>query len=109
MHVGFFAVHCGVEAFALVVGVARSGMHRADDLQQDEAHDAAVDDRRADGCRLDAELAGVAVEQAVGQAVQALSAKTPVRSAPTVPPTPCAATTSSESSRLVFARQIRPK
>ena len=36
-------------------------------------------------------------------------ANTPVSSAPTVPPTPCAATTSSESSRLDLARMTRPK
>ena len=34
----------------------------------------------------------------------AFCASTPVRSAPTVPPRPCAATTSSESSRRVRAR-----
>src|SRR6187549_363546 len=37
------------------------------------------------------------------------SANTPVSSAPTVPPTPCAATTSSESSNDVLARMINAR
>ena len=52
--------------------LARSGMTSADDLQQHEAHDAAVDDGRGDGDGLDAELPRIAEQQAVGDAVERL-------------------------------------
>ena len=54
----------------------------------------------------DEQLLRIAVQRAVRHAVPAFSAKTPVSSAPTVPPTPCAATTSSESSSEVLTRII---
>ena len=61
-----------IEADALVLVPGAQRHDDADELQQDEAHDAAVDDRRSDGRGLDAELRRVAEEQAVGDAVQRL-------------------------------------
>ncbi len=107
VQVGLFAVLRDVEAGALVRRVGAERHHQADDLQQDEADDAAVDDGRqrrpppgcpaGRGCRTSAPS---------NRPLSAFSAKTPVSSAPTVPPTPCAATTSSESSSDVLARMI---
>ena len=51
---------------------ARSGKTRPTSFSSTKLHDAAVDDRRADRHRLDAELRRVAEEQPVGDAVQAL-------------------------------------
>ena len=76
VHVGLFAVHADVETAALVVAVARSGITSADQLQQHEAHDAAVDDGRADRDGLNHQLPGIAEEQPVGDAVQGLLART---------------------------------
>ena len=99
-----------VEPVGLVGRTARSGMHEADQLQQDEAHDAAVDDRRRDRRRLNPELRRDCRRAAPSaMPFSAFCANTPVSSAPTVPPTPCAATTSSESSSDVFARQMQPE
>ena len=47
-------------------------MTSADHLQQDEAHDAAVDDRRDHGDRLDPELAGLPNSRPSADAVQRL-------------------------------------
>ena len=68
--------------------------------------DAAVDDgapgRRPPGCRA---APGCRTSRpSVPRRSRPCSAKTPVSSAPTVPPTPCAATTSSESSSRVRVR-----
>ena len=70
-----------------------------------EGRDRRVDDRLAHAERLHADLRRVAEEQAVGARLHAFGANTPVSSAPVMPPTPCAATTSSESSSRVRERQ----
>ena len=70
--VRFLAVLRDVEAGGLVGGVGAQRHDQADQLQQHEAHDAAVDDRRADRDGLDPDLAGIAEQQAVGDAVEAL-------------------------------------
>ena len=99
LHVRFFAVLPTSRPTPSSEAVGAQREDRADDFQQDEADHAAVDHRGDDRRGLDAELAGIAEEQTVlPGGVQAFCANTPVSSAPTVPPTPCAATTSSESS-----------
>ena len=88
-----------IHAHALVRRLGAQREDQADELQQHEAHDAAVDDRRADGDRLDHRAApGLPNSRPSATPFSAFCANTPVSSAPTVPPTPCAATTSSESS-----------
>ncbi len=90
-----------------VEGAERRVRRRA--LRQSAAGAVAGSGRARGGRALHQQLAGIAIQRAVEDAVEALLAKTPVSSAPTVPPTPCAATTSSESSSEVLARSISAK
>ena len=94
-----------VKADRFIVGGCTQRNDDPDDLQQNEADDAAVDNRDPHGRRLNTELAGLPKSAPSAMPFSAFCANTPVSSAPTVPPTPCAATTSSESSSEVFARQ----
>src|SRR5204863_2091041 len=105
----FLAVHGEIQPRSFVVRRGPQREDQGDELQQDEAHHPAVDDRRHDGDRLNPSCAGFPKSRPSATPLNAFCAKTPVRSAPTVPPTPCAATTSRESSSCVLARQSRPK
>ena len=75
MHVRFFAVHRDVQTNALVVRARPELEDHADDLEQHEAQDAAVDNHRADGNGLNQQLPRVAVEQTVAKAVDSRLAK----------------------------------
>ena len=58
--VGFLAVLRDIEAGRLVVRIGTQGKHQADDLQEHEAHAAAVHNGRAHRDNLDPDLAGIA-------------------------------------------------
>ena len=74
-------------------------------LKNHERSDSAIGNRSAYRRGLNAELLAISEQSAIGCPVPDLCASTPVSNAPTVPPTPCAAITSSESSSLVPALQ----
>ena len=65
--------------------------------EDDEGDDGVIDDDRADADALVDDLAGIAFDQAGGAAVL-LTANTPVRIAPMMPPTPWTPKQSSASS-----------
>ena len=105
VHVRLFTVLADIHAETFLAAVGTQRHDDADELEQDEAA------RRR--CKRIAaptatawipSCAGLPKSRPSATPFHAFSAKTPVSSAPTVPPTPCAATTSSESSRRVRAR-----
>ena len=109
MEIRFFAVQADIEARAFLLFGGPKRRDETDDLEQHEAHDAAVN-RDGQHCgRLNNELVRIAKQDAVGHSVPGLLRKYPFSKAPTVPPTPCAATTSSESSSDVFTRTINAR
>ncbi len=91
------AVEVDVKATDLGLVIDPETHHRADDLEQDEAHHPAIGDGDGDALQLDEDLAGVALEDA-RRAADGLDGETPVSSAPTMPPTACTPKTSRESS-----------
>ena len=109
VHVGLFAVVADIQANRLVVSRRAQRNNQANHLQENEADNAAIDDGDGDCSSLNADLAGLPKSAPSAMPFSAFCANTPVNRAPTVPPTPCAATTSSESSSEVLARQMSPK
>jgi hypothetical protein len=89
-----FAVQDYVQTHALVLFSNTKAHDHVDNLQQDEADHAAVDQR--------SEYALGLQENAAIRAADVLDANTPVRIAPMMPPTPC---TPKASSAVVIAEQ----
>jgi hypothetical protein len=95
-------VQLDVQAAPLQPVIGAQRQDERDQLQESPGGGAGVEEGGDDGDRLLAEECRVALEQPPFS--QAALARTPVRSAPVSPPRPCAATTSSESSRRVRER-----
>src|SRR6187402_288486 len=74
VQVGFLAVLRHVETGALVSGLGADRDQQVDDLEQDEADRAAVDDRRHHRGGLGADRSGVAVDRYAEQAVEPAAA-----------------------------------
>ncbi len=76
VHIGLFPVQCEVETHTLFGFIGSQRDDGADRFQEHEADPAAVHNRRSDGHCLNSELSGIAEQQAVGDAVEGLSAQT---------------------------------
>jgi hypothetical protein len=53
VQVDLFAVLCDVESGAFLLGISPQGHHRANQFQQNEGENAAIDNRGQDGDSLD--------------------------------------------------------
>ena len=103
--VGDLAVDREVEAQLLVLRLDPQAEDEVDDLDDHERRDAGEGDGRADGDELDADLARGCPRSAPGAPPIAATAKTPVATAPNMPPTPWTANTSSASSMRSRSRR----
>src|SRR5262245_22214716 len=72
VHEGFFAVGREIDTNGLVVLGRTQREDRGNELQQDERQHTAVDDGGTDGNGLGDELAGIAEQESIRDAVQAL-------------------------------------
>src|SRR5688572_17236181 len=77
VHVGLLAVSRDVDPLDLLRRRRRKRNDEANELEEDETGDAAVDDGRQYCCGLDEQLSRVAVEQTVGEGVDALVGEDP--------------------------------